>query len=97
MRYANQLRNIKKIKLHIMRRELILCLKDSNYDKRKAELEIETMKKLLPYIESYNTFEASNDIFDIHDHKLLTKSRKIIIALEEGFACTTKYYILCRN
>jgi hypothetical protein len=99
MRYANELfmRNIKKIKLHIMKRELILCLKDGNYDRKKAEMEIEMMKKFLPYIESYNTFEASNDIFDMHDHKLLTRSHKIIIALEEGLVCTTKYYVFCRN
>jgi hypothetical protein len=48
-----------------MERELILPVKDSNYDKKKLENEIETMKKLLPYIESFNTFVANNDIFDI--------------------------------
>jgi len=60
-----------------MERELILPVKDSNYDKKKLENEIETMKKLLPYIESYLTFEVSNDIFDIRDHKLITRSNEI--------------------
>ena len=80
-----------------MKRELILCVKDSNYDRKKLEMEIEIMKKLLPYIESYNTFEASNDIFDPHNHKLLTRSHKIIIVLEDGLDCTTKYYVFCKN
>ena len=80
-----------------MERELILHVKDSNYDRKKLDMEIETMKKLLPYIESYNTFEASNDIFDIRSHKLMTRSSKIRNAFEEGLDCTTGYYVFCRN
>lgn len=80
-----------------MERELILPVKDSNYDKRKLENEIETMKKLLPYIESFNTFLANNDIFDIRNHTLVTKSNKIKNAFEEGLEATTKYYVFCKN
>ena len=80
-----------------MERELILPVKDANYDRRKVEMEIETMKKLLPYIESFNTFLANNEIFDIHNHKLVTRSAKIRNAFEEGIDATTKYYIFCKN
>ena len=80
-----------------MERELILHMKDSNYDRKKLDMEIETMKKLLPYIESYLTFEVSNDIFDIRDHKLITRSSKIRNVFKEGLDCTTKYYVFCRN
>jgi hypothetical protein len=79
-----------------MERGLILCVKDSNYDRKKIEMEIETMKKFLPYIESYDTFEASNDIFDIHEHKMITRSNKRN-AFEEGLVCSTKYYVFCKN
>jgi len=80
-----------------MERELILPVKDSNYDKKKLENEIETMKKLLPYIESFNTFIANNDIFDIRNHKLVTRSNRIRNAFEEGLDSTTKYYVFCKN
>ena len=83
--------------MKVMERELILPVKDSNYDKKKLENEIETMKKLLPYIESFNTFVANNDIFDIRNHKLVTRSSKIRTAFEEGLESTTKYYVFCRN
>ena len=80
-----------------MERELILSVKDSNYDRKKLEMEIETIKKLLPYIESFSTFVANNDIFDIRNHKLITRISKIRNAFEEGLDCTTKYYVFCRN
>jgi len=80
-----------------MKRELILAVKDSNYDRRKLEMEIEMMKKLLPYIESYNMFEASNDVFDIHNHKLIRRSNKLRNAFEEGFDSISKYYVFCKN
>ena len=80
-----------------MERELILHMKEGNYDRKKLDMEIETMKKLLPYIESYSTFEVSNDIFDNRDHKLITGSNKIKDAFEEGLDFTTKYYVFCKN
>jgi len=72
-------------------------VKDSNYDKNKVEGEIEIMKKLLPYIESFKTFFLNNDIFDIHTHKLITKSSKIKSVYEDGFEKTTRYYVFSKN
>jgi len=80
-----------------MERELILHVKDGNYDRKKLDMEIEAMKKLLPYIESYSAFKESNDIFDIRDHNWITRSNKIKNAFEEGLDCTTKYYVFCKN
>ena len=80
-----------------MERELILHMKDCNYDKAKLDMEIETMEKLLPYIESFQTFEVSNDIFGIRDHKLITGSDKTRNVFKEGLDCTTKYYVFCKN
>ena len=80
-----------------MEREVILTVKDSNYDRKKLEMEIETVKKLLPYIESFSTFVANNDIFDIRNHKFITKISKIRNVFEEGLDCSTKYYVFCRN
>jgi len=80
-----------------MERELILPVKDMNYDKQKVENEIETMKKLLPYIESFKSFFRNNDVFDIRSHRLITRYNKIRDAFDEGLQSTTKYYIFCKN
>lgn len=80
-----------------MERELILCVKDKNYDREMVAIEIETMKRLLPYIESYLAFKESNDIFDIRDHRLITRSNVIRNVFKEGFGRTTKYYVFCKN
>jgi len=80
-----------------MERELILPVKDSNYDKKKVQNEIETMKKLLPFIESFKSFFTNNDVFDIRNHKLVTRYNKIRDAFDEGLESTTKYYVFSKN
>ncbi|HXL58605.1 MAG TPA: hypothetical protein VN958_20225 [Chitinophagaceae bacterium] len=81
----------------VMERELILPVKDSNYDKKKVENEIEMMKKLLPYIESFKSFFINNDVFDIRSHKLVTKYNRIRDAFDEGLESLIKYYVFCKN
>ena len=80
-----------------MERELILSVKVSNYDIKKLEMEIDTIKKFLSYIESFSTFIASNDVFDVYKHKLITRGNTIGTTFQEGLDCTTKYYIFCKN
>ncbi len=80
-----------------MERELILPVKDSNYDRKKVQNEIETMKKLLPFIESFKSFFTNNDVFDIRNHKLVTRYNKIRDAFDEGLESTTKYYVFSKN
>ncbi len=80
-----------------MERELILPVKGSNYDKKKMAIEIATMEKFLPYIESFKTFCLTNDVFEIGTHKLITKSRKIKAAYEQGMEKTNRYYVFSKN
>ena len=80
-----------------MKRKLIFAEKISTYGRNRLQMEIENMEKLLPYIESYNTFETSNDIVDIRNYKFMTRSDKIRILLEEHLDCSTKYYVFCKN
>lgn len=39
-----------------MERELLLPVKYRNYNKEKVKNEIEAMKKILPYLESFSSF-----------------------------------------
>lgn len=59
-----------------MERELLITVKKSNYDNRKIDCEIEYIKKLFPYLESFETFKASNEVFDLEHHtKVNTRPR----------------------
>ncbi len=80
-----------------MERELLLPVKNSNYDKRKLENEIATMRKLLPYIESFKTFFLNNDVFDLHRHKLIKRWNKLRSAFLKGLVNNTNYYVFGRN
>ena len=77
-----------------MERKLFL-VKDSNSD--GANQEIETIKKILPYIESFGAFVANNELCDIRNHMFITNNSKIRNAVDEGLDCTTKYYVFCKN
>ncbi len=79
-----------------MERELFF-LNEANYDPTKRKMEIETIKKLLPHLESFSAFVANNDICDIRNRTFITNDNRIRHALEEGLDGTTKYYVFCRN
>ena len=76
---------------------VILHMKDRNCDENIINMEIKIMQKILPFLESYDTFKACNDIFDIRDHKFIRRSNKIENVFKEGLDCITKYYVFCRN
>jgi hypothetical protein len=79
-----------------MKRELFF-VKESNHAGTKLEIEIETINKLLPQIESFSAFVANNEICDIRNHTFITNNNKIRNAMEEGLDCTTQYYVFCKN
>ncbi|CAN5194307.1 hypothetical protein BH11BAC6_BH11BAC6_05680 [soil metagenome] len=80
-----------------MERELLLAVKDKNYSKQRVECEIEAVKRVLPYIESYHTFCANNEVFDTHNHKLVTRNHKLKDLFETGVENSSKYYVICKN
>jgi hypothetical protein len=55
-----------------MERELLITVKKSNYDNEKIDREIECIKTLFPYLESFETFTASNEIFDLEKHTVVS-------------------------
>jgi hypothetical protein len=46
-----------------MERELLLAVKDKDYSIQRVENEIEVVKKILPFIESCDTFCRNNEVF----------------------------------
>ena len=75
----------------------MIRLKNVNYDKIKMEGEIETIKKILPSIESFNTFFANNDVFNMHTRRQVKKNNKLKRSFDNGMENTTRYLIFSRN
>ncbi|NNV56572.1 hypothetical protein [Limnovirga soli] len=82
---------------YVMERELLLPIKDKAFDKDRVEDEIETIKHLLPFIESFNTFFVLNDVFDVQSLKRVKKYEKVKHAFDSGINISHKYYVFSKN
>lgn len=80
-----------------MKRKLIFAQKVAACDIKRVGMEIKTVEKLLPYLESYNTFETINNIVGICNDQLMTWIDKIKIFLIRCSDCSTKYYIFSQK
>ena len=80
-----------------MERELLLLVNNKHCNRVELENEIETMKKMLPYIESFISFFSNNDVFDSSNRKPVTKWRKLKYAFDNCLKQDSKYYVFCKN
>ena len=80
-----------------MERELILLKpKDSMLSVEEIEIEKRNMKKIFPYIESFNAFVVTNEVLDIVEHKRVTGRRRLLKAFS-GEKSEHEFFILCSN
>ena len=71
-------------KRHFMERELIITIKKSSYDDKKISREIECLKGLFPYLESFETFTTCNEIFDLEKHKIVNTNGRLRHIFDRG-------------
>ncbi len=67
-----------------MERELIITVKKDNYDDNKINREIECIKGLFPYLESFETFTTCNEIFDLEKHRTVIGDTRLRHIFDEG-------------
>src|ERR1044072_859219 len=67
-----------------MERELLITVKKSSYDNTKINREIECLKALFPYLESFETFTVSNQVFDLEKHTVVTTKPRLRHIFKEG-------------
>jgi len=67
-----------------MERELLITIKKNNYDDKKINREIECIKTLFPYLESFETFTVSNEIFDLEKRAVVSKKPILRHIFNEG-------------
>lgn len=70
--------------MYFMERELLITIKKSNYDNKKINREIECIKTLFPYLESFETFTLSNEIFDLEKRMVVSKKPRLRHIFNEG-------------
>ena len=67
-----------------MERELIITVKKDSYDDSKINREIECIKGLFPYLESFETFTSCNEIFDLEQHIVVETNSRLKNIFKEG-------------
>jgi len=67
-----------------MERELLITVRKSNYDNKRIGREIEYIKSLFPYLESFETFLASNQVFDLERRKIVSARPRLKNIFYEG-------------
>lgn len=76
-----------------MERELILTVKKNNLDDRKINREIECIKGLFPYLESFETFTTCNQIFDLEKHSVVNANNRLRHIFDEGVQKNNSFII----
>lgn len=76
-----------------MERELLLTIRKSNYDNKKLNREIECIKSLFPYLESFETFTASNEVFDLERHTVVSTKPKLKHIFDRGVQKNTNFIV----
>ena len=76
-----------------MERELLLTIRKSNYDNKKLNREIECIKSLFPYLESFETFTASNEVFDLERHTVVSTKPKLKHIFDQGVQKNTNFIV----
>lgn len=67
-----------------MERELILTVKKDKYDDYKLNKEIECIKTLFPYLESFETFATCNEVFDLEKHDIIDSANRLRFIFNQG-------------
>ena len=62
----------------------MITVKKSNYDNTRISREIEYIKTLFPYLESFETFLASNQVFDLERRKIVSARPRLKNIFYEG-------------
>ena len=79
-----------------MERELILTIKKDKYDDKKLNKEIECIRTLFPYLESFETFTTCNQVFDLENHNIVETGKRLRYIFEKGVQ-TNKSFIVGLN
>ncbi len=67
-----------------MERELIITIKKDSVDDEKVNREVECIKTLFPYLESFETFATCNQVFDLEKHDIIYANKRLKNIFDKG-------------
>jgi len=77
----------------IMERELLITVNRSDYDNKKINREIECIKTLFPYLEAFETFTVTNEVFDLEKHTIVTRLPRLRHIFDEGIQKNNSFIV----
>lgn len=80
-----------------MERELIIPINIGDFDVHKFNLEIDLIKRMIPFLESFYSFAISNEVFDINRHKLVVRKRLLKHFFYNGVNKKKMFFSICKN
>ena len=76
-----------------MERELLITVRESHSDKRKIDKEIENIKKLFPYLESFKTFTESHEVLDLEKHSIISAKPRLHDIFKKGIQKNSSFVV----
>ena len=80
-----------------MERELIIPIDTGDFDLRKFNLEVDLIKKLIPFFESFYSFYQNNEVFDFIKHRRIVKKRLLKQFFYDGLHKKKMCFTICKN
>jgi len=80
-----------------MKRDIVLAIKDKNYNTKKVAKEMSTISKMLPYIESFRAFCENNEVLDIRKRTRISNFFKLSEVYSSGMMTGVSLYIVNKN
>ena len=76
-----------------MERELIITVKKDKLDDEKVTREVECIKTLFPYLESFETFATCNQVFDLEKHNIIYANKRLKNIFDKGVQTNNSFII----
>ena len=80
-----------------MERELLLAVKSPENNPKKIDGEINTIRRFLPFVESFSSFLLNYEVFDLKKQTKISKTYKLKGIFENGPAGNSFYCVVCIN
>lgn len=80
-----------------MGRELLLPQKKGYNSKQRTQHELSIVCRLLSCFESFETFMASNEVFDIFENRPIVHTDKLKILFNDGLTNSNRYHVISKN
>ncbi|MEP6464720.1 MAG: hypothetical protein ABJB05_00380 [Parafilimonas sp.] len=76
-----------------MERELLITVKKSSNDDIKVNREIACIKTLFAFLESFETFKTSNQVFDLEKHVVVNARPRLKHIFHEGIRKNNSFIV----